>query len=188
MSGWTGLLPTLVFVETVGLAVPVTAGAWLLQRRTGGCFGRSVRLSLAGWVGLHSLGVAVLWGLGAGAAQAGTLLVAGFVAVLLLGLLPLAVGQRLIERRGVDSGTALRYASYGWPPALALSFGSFFAPSLVLPGGFADGHLLSVGGPRLCLLGVCGVSTLAVLTIGLLTVVVFLCPGPFGLMVARRIE
>ncbi|MFB6221299.1 MAG: hypothetical protein ABEH90_07650 [Halolamina sp.] len=188
MSDWTGLLPALVFAETVGLAVPVTAAALLHQRRTGGCFGRSVRRSLAGWVVLHSLGAVALWWLGAGVARAGTAFVGGLVAALLLGLLPLAVGQRLVERRGADSGTALRYAAYGWPPALALSYGSFFAPSLVLPGGFGHNHLLAVGGPGVCLLGFCGVSPVAVLTSVLLVVVVFLCPGPFGLMVADHVN
>lgn len=186
MSDWTGLLPAFAFAESVGLAVPVTVSAWLLQRWTGGCFGQSVRRSFVGWLGVHSLGAAALWWVGLSAPAAGTLFVAGFLSALLLGVLPLAVGQRLLERRGAPAGTALRYTTYGWPFALAIALAAFFTPSLFRPGTLGQYHVLALGGPQFCLLGFCGIDVLSAVTIGLLAAVVVLCPGPFGLMVAKR--
>jgi len=186
MSDWTGLLPAFVVAESLGLAAPVALSAWLRQRWGGDCFGRGVRRSLAGWLGLHSVGAAALWWLGAGAALAGTVFVAGFLSALLLGVLPLAVGQRLLQRRGAPSGTALRYTTYGWPVALGIACVAFFAPSLFLPGSLGQGHVLALGGPTVCLAGFCGVDVLSLVTVGLLAAVVVLCPGPFGLIVAAR--
>jgi hypothetical protein len=188
MSDWAGLLPAFAFAESVGLAVPVTLAAWLGQRWNGGCFGTLVRRSFAGWLGLHSLGAVALWWAGLSAPAAGTLFVAGFLSALLLGVLPLAVGQRLLQRRGAPSGTALRYATYGWPPALTIACAAFFAPSLARPGALGQYHVLALGGPEFCLLGFCGIGVLSAVTVGLLAAVVVLCPGPFGLMVAERIE
>lgn len=187
MSDWSGLLPAFVFVETVGLALPVALGAWLGQWGRGGCFGRKIRLALAGWVGLHSLGAVALVWLGAGVPRAATVLVAGPVAALVLGLVPLGIGQRLLQRRGAPPSIALQYTSYGWPPVLALAFGSFFLPGLARGDALGAGHLLSVGGPRFCLVGFCGLSLLGVGTSALLAAVVLLCPAPLGRLIADRV-
>ncbi len=186
MSDWSGLLPAFTFAESVGLAVPVALSAWLLQRWTGGCFGQSVRRSFVGWLSVHSLGAAALWWAGLSAPAAGTVFVAGFLSALLLGVLPLAVGQRLLQRRGAPSGTGLRYTTHGWPLALAIAWATFFAPSLFRPGTLGQTHVLALGGPQFCLLGFCGVDVLSAVTVALLAGVVVLCPGPFGLMVAER--
>lgn len=186
-SDWIGLLPAFVFAETVGLALPVALCAWLWQSGRGGCFSRKMRRVLAGWVVLHSLAAASLWWVGTGTARAAAVLVAGPVAALLLGLLPLAVGQRLLQRRGVPASTALQYASYGWPPVLVIAFGSVFLPGLVSNASLGAGHLLSVGGPRFCLAGFCGLPLLGVATSALLAAVVVLCPGPLGFVIAERL-
>lgn len=186
MSELAGLLPAFVAVESLGLAVPVALSAWLLQRRTGDYVGRSVRRSLAGWLGLHSVGAAGLWWAGFGPALAGAVFVAGFLSALTLGVLPLAVGQRLLQRRGAPSGTALRYTTYGWPPAVAIACIAFFTPALFRPGSLGQGHVLAIGGPQICLLGFCGLDVLSLATVALLATVVVLCPGPFGLMLAAE--
>ncbi len=186
-SDWTGLLPAFVFAETVGLALPVALCAWLWQFGRGGCFSRKMRRVLAGWVVLHSLGAAALWWIGAGTARAATVLVAGPVAALLLGLLPLAIGQRLLQRRGVPASRALQHTSLGWPPVLALAFGSVFLPAVVNDTSLDAGHLLAVGGPRLCLAGFCGLPLLGVATSALLAAVVVLCPGPVGFLIGDRL-
>jgi len=188
MSDWAGLLPVFVVASTVGLAAPVAVSAWLLDWRRGGCFGQSVRQSLAGWAVLHSVAAVALLGFGAPPGLAVTVLVAGLLAALLLGLVPLRIGQRLFERRGVQPEASLRYTTYGWLPALALTCGAFFAPSLALPGSIGQGHILSVGGPQVCLLGFCGVSVVTLLMVGLLGAVVYVCPAPFGLLVAEYLE
>lgn len=186
MSNWTGLLPAFVFVESVGLAIPVALSAWLLHWRAGDCFGRGVRWSFAVWLGVHSLGATAVWWVGFSTAVAGTVLLAGFLSALLLGVLPLAVGQRLLQRRGAPSGTALRYTTYGWPPAVTIASLAFFTPSLFRAGTLGQNHVLSIGGPQVCLLGFCGIDVLSVVTVALLAAVVVLCPGPFGLMLAKR--
>ena len=188
MSDWTGLLPVFVVAETVGLAAPVAVSAWLLDWRHGGCFGHYVRRSLAGWAVLHSVAAVSLVGFGAPVALAATVLVTGLLAALLFGLVPLGVGQRLFERRGVQPEAGLRYTTYGWLPALTITCAAFFAPSLVQPGGLGQGHILSAGGPSVCLLGFCGVSVVTTLTVALFGAVVYICPAPFGLLVAEYLE
>jgi uncharacterized protein (DUF58 family) len=87
--------------------------AWLHHRYSSGCFGQAVRRSLAGWTLLHSVAAVTLLGVGARTGMAAALLVAGLLTALLLGLLPLGVGQRLFERRGVPAEASLRYTTYG---------------------------------------------------------------------------
>jgi hypothetical protein len=188
MSDWAGLLPAFVVAETVGLAAPVAVTAWVLHWRRGGCFGHSVRQSLAMWALFHSVAALTLLGIGAPPGLVVTVLVAGLLSALLLGLVPLGIGQRLFERRGVQSEVGLRYTTYGWLPALTLSCVAFFTPSLVQAGGIGQGHILSVGGPRVCLLGFCGVSAVTLLMVGLLGTLIYICPAPFGLLVAEYLE
>lgn len=188
MSDWAGLLPAFVVAETVGLAAPVAVAAWVLYWRRGGCFGHAVRQSLGMWALLHSVAALTLLGIGAPPGLVVTVLVAGLLSALLLGLVPLGIGQRLFERRGVESEVGLRYTTYGWLPALTLGCIAFFTPSVAQPGGVGQGHILSIGGPQVCLLGFCGISVVTLLMVGLLGALVYICPAPFGLLIVEYLE
>ena len=176
----TGLLPAVVFVLTVGVSTLTTVGARLLARR------RTFTFSLAasfGTVGaLYLVGVGVVWWLTGGGALWGLaagLVAAGAVAFVLLGVIPLFVGRRLVCRvRDVDPEPALRLATTGWPVAMLVVFGLFVAP-----GGLRSGHLLDLGGPRICLVGFCGISLPLLVTVACAGLVALLGPGLVGLAV-----
>lgn len=168
-----------VFVETVGLAAPVTASAQLLARQRDTTFAAGLRTALLGWLGLYFVGVAALWGAGIGTARTPLLLVAGAVAVLGLGVLPLAVGRWLVQRsHRVDDDTALRLTAAGWPLTMTVAFIGFFTPR--------SGHVLHLGEPTRCLLGFCGVSVASVLAVAVLGVGAAVGPGVVGVVQAGK--
>ena len=125
------IVAVFVFVLTVGIAVPVTLGAHLSHRNGNGSFGSALRAALFVASLLYLVGIVVVWSIAGGGSLwgvAATLLVAGFVALIVLMVVPLLVGQHVIRRaRHVDSETALRFATYGWPIAMFAVFGIFVA-------------------------------------------------------------
>ncbi|MFB6174303.1 MAG: hypothetical protein ABEI39_06645 [Halobacteriales archaeon] len=173
----TGLFPVLVFVLTAGVASLATAGACLLAR--GRSFGTALGLALRAVGALYLAGTGVVWWLASGIGLwevAATLLVAGGAALVLSVALPLLVGRAILRRTaGVAPDTALRFAAYGWVVAMVVAFGIFVAP-----GGFAGGDLLSLGGPRICFAGFCGISLPLVAGAALATAVGVLGPGLVG--------
>jgi hypothetical protein len=177
----TGLLPVLVFVLTVGVSTLVALGAHL-GHRAGDPFASALEDALRAVGALYLVGVAGVWAAAGGGSLwgvAAALLLAGVAALLAFVLLPLAVGQWLVRRaRGVDSESALRLTTAGWPVAMLVTFGVFVAP-----GGLAGGHLLHLGGPRACLVGFCGVAVSLVAAVVLEAVVAVVGPGVVGLAI-----
>ena len=175
----TGLVPILAFVLTVGVAVPVTAGAHLRSRNRP--FDAALRTAVLAVFGVYLVGVAAVWAVAGGVQLwevAAALLLAGAVALVVLTVLPLLVG-RLIVRRvgGIAPETAFRFATYGWLVAAFVVFGVFVAP-----GGIAGGHLLDLEGSRVCLAGFCGIAVSLVAAALLELVVAVLGPGVVGLL------
>lgn len=184
VADWTGLLPMLAFVLTVGASGPVALAAHLLYRAGGRPFARVLRISLLEAGLFYLLGVSVLWSVGLGISRTVTLLVVGAVASVVLVILPLLVGRRVVRTvAGVDSETALRHATYGWPLAMLAVFGIF-----VLPGGIDRVTFFHVGGVETCLLGFCGLSAGSVALVLLQSFVAFLGPGLLGVVASGRIE
>lgn len=67
---------------------------------------------------------------------------------------PLVAGRRLVRLvANADPETALRTATYCWPPAMVVVFGLF-----VSPGGAGRVTFFHLGGSESCLLGFRGVS------------------------------
>jgi hypothetical protein len=180
-----GLVPVAVFVLTVGVAVPVTLGSHLFYRAGETGFTAALRAALAEAAGLYLVGVLVVWSIAGGVGLweiPVTLLVAGALALVVLGVVPLAVGRRLVRRFGaVDGETALRFATYGWPVAMLAVFGVFVAP-----GGVVRGDLLSLGGERACLAGFCGVSVSLIGAVALEAFVAVFGPGAVGVVLSAR--
>lgn len=176
----TGLVPVTAFVLTVGVSVPVTLGTHLSYRNGGGSFGAALRAAFAEAGLLYLVGVGVVWAVAGGLPLwevAATLCLAGVFAVTVLAALPLFVGRRLVERVAeVDSETALRYATDGWPVATLAAFTIFVAP-----GGLFEGTLLALGGERTCLAGFCGISRSLLAAVLLELLVAVLGPGVVGL-------
>jgi hypothetical protein len=176
----TGLLSPFVFVLTGGVSTLTAVGARLLGREQE--FVRAVAASFSTVGALYLAGVGVVWLVAGGGTLWGLasgLVAAGLVAFVLLGVLPLAVGRRLVRRaHDVDSETALRLTTAGWPVAMLIVFGVFVAP-----GGVSGGHLLSLDGPRTCLGGFCGVSLHLVGAVSLSALVAVFGPGLVGLAV-----
>ena len=174
-----GLLPIFVLAVTVGVATVVTLGAHLLWREWDRPFHFVLQRAFFA-AGLFYLGVAVVvWAVAGGSSMwevAATILVTGVVAAVVLWTLPLVVGQRFVARvQQVDSETALRFATYGWPIAMLVVAGLFVAP-----GGPTDGHLFSLGGPQMCLAGFCGISRAVAVVVGLEFAVALVGPGLVG--------
>lgn len=176
-----GLIPVLVFVLTVGIAVPVTLGSHLIYRSGEGTFGSALRIALVEASGLYLVGTIVIWAIAGGFELweiPVTLLVTGALAPIVLMVFPLMVGQRFVQHfRAVDRDTALRFATYGWPITILVVFGIFIAP-----GGLVHGDLLSLGGERICLAGFCGISVSFAVAVILEVVVTVLGPGIVGLV------
>lgn len=177
----TGLIPVLVFVLTVGIAVPVTLGSHLIYRNGNGAFGSALRIALLEASVLYLVGILVIWAIAGGLELwelTITLLVTGALALIVLMVFPLMAGQRIVQHfRAVDRETALRFATYGWPITMLVVFGIFIAP-----GGLVHGDLLSLGGERICLAGFCGISISLAMAVILEVVVAVLGPGIVGLV------
>lgn len=176
----TGLVPVLTFVLTVGIAVPVTLSAHLFHRTGTGSFDSALRVALFEAGLLYLVGVVVIWAIAGGISLwevPATLLVTGFVALIVLVLLPLTVGRRVVRRaRPVDPETALRFATYGWSLAMLTVFGIFVAYRVLTHDPFHPGS------EQLCLVGFCGivVSFAAAVVVELLVAV--FGPAVFGLI------
>lgn len=171
----TGLLPTLAFVLTVGVSLPVALGARSFARADAP-FSAALWSATLEAAALYLVGVLAAWAIAGAWTVAATLAAVGLAAAVLLVALPILAGQRLLRRlTAADSETALRYATYGWPAAMAVAFGVFVAP-----GGFDGGHLLDLGGARTCLAGFCGISVPLLLTLCFEFLVVALGPGFLG--------
>lgn len=120
--------------------------------------------------------MAAVWYVAGGVALwevAAALVAAGLVAFAVLAAVPIALGWRLVGLvRGVDPDTALRRVTAGWVVSSFAVFGIFVAP-----GGLSRGHLLSLGGPRVCLAGFCGVAVSLLGAVLLELAVAVLGPG-----------
>ncbi|SEK31773.1 hypothetical protein [Haloferax larsenii] len=181
----TGLLPVFVFVVTAGVATLVTLGAYLSWRRGSRSFSAGLRRSLLGVSLLYLVGTAVVWAVAGGGSLwgvAAALVASGVAAFVVLWTAPLLLGQYLVRRlRGVDSETALRQVTYGWPVAMLVVFGLFVAP-----GGPTSGHLLHLDGATTCLAGFCGLSVLLLVAVALELVVAVVGPGLVGLVLTSQ--
>lgn len=184
----TGLIPVLAFVLTLGISVPVTLSAHLFYSKGADSFGRALRVAVLEAVLLYLVGVIVVWSIAGGGLDMelwripATLVVTGVAALLLLVALPLVVGQQLVRRlRDVDSETALRYTTYGWPITMLVVFGIFIAP-----GGPGNGHLFHLEGAQICLAGFCGILVPFAAAVLLELLVTIFGPGLFGLLIATR--
>jgi len=177
----TGLVPAFVFVLTVGIAVPVTVGSHLIYRNGNEAFSSTLRGAFLGAGVLYLVGSLVVWVVAGGIGLweiPVTLLVVGVVALIVLMVLPLMVGQRVVQQfQGADRGTALRFATYGWAITMFVVFGIFLAP-----GGVVHGNILSLGGERVCLVGFCGISVSFAGAVILEAFVALLGPGGTGLV------
>lgn len=176
----TGLIPVLAFVLTVGISVPVTLAAHLLYQSGTRSFGKGLRVALLEAGLLYLVGVVVVWAIAGGGLDIElweipiTLIVTGVGVLFVLTALPLAVGRNLIQRfEGVDSETALRYATYGWPLALLVVFGIFIVP---------DGRFYG----RFCLAGFCGLAGSSALAVLVEAVVAVFGPGLIGLLLVPQ--
>ena len=174
----TGLIPVFVFVLTLGIAIPVTLASHMIHRTGNGAFRSALRIALLEASGLYLVGVIVIWAIAGGLELweiPVTLLVTGVLALVVLIIFPLLVGQRIVSHfRAVDREAALRFATYGWPLTMAV-FGIFIAP-----GGLVHGDLLSLGGYRICLAGFCGISLTLVIALLLEFIVALFGPGLVG--------
>lgn len=180
-----GSLTVLVFLLTVGFSALTALGAWLSNRVTAAPFALSLKSAFGTVAGLYLVGVGIVWfvtGAGALWGLATALVAVGVSAFVLLGILPLLVGQRLIARlRGVDAETALRLVTIGWPVAMLAVFGLFIAP-----GGVHESNLLDLGRPRVCLAGFCGVSLPLVVAVSVSALVAVFGPAAVGLALSGR--
>ena len=184
MAAWTGLLPALAFVLTVGFSASTTLAAQLLYRVGGRPFGSALRTALFGAGLFYLLGILVLRSIGVGDFRAATPLVVGAVASVALGILPLLAGRRVVRTvTDVESETALRRAAYGWPLATLAVFGAF-----VSPGGIDRVTFFHLGGAETCLVGFCGISVGSVALVVVAALVAFLGPGLLGVAVAGYVD
>lgn len=176
----TGLLPVFAFVLTVGISVPVAIAAHLTSGSQTQLFGRALRVSLLEAGLLYLVGVIVVWAIAGGGLNMElweiptTLVITGIMSLLVLAVLPLVVGQHLVQRlQAVDSETGLRYATYGWPIAMLAVFGIFVIP---------DGEIYGA----VCFAGFCGVAGSSAPAILLGALVAVLGPGVVGVLIAAR--
>jgi hypothetical protein len=179
----TGLVPATVFALTVGVSTPVAVGAHLLARTGNGTFGSALRTAVVGTGLLYLVGVGVVWAV-AGSLEAAdvaaTLVVAGAVAFAVVVAFPLFVGRKLVKyAAGVDSATALGYATTGLPVAALVVFAIFVAP-----GGLALNAIFGRGEKTVCLAGFCGVARGFAVAVFVQLVVALLGPGLVGLALA----
>ncbi len=177
----TGLLPVLAFVLTVGVAGGVRLGAALLHRQGVEGSARALAGATRAVAALYLVGVVALWGLTGFGSLWGlpaALITAGLGALALLVVVPLSVGEWLLRHgRGLRRDAAWGYAADGWVVAMILVFLVFVAP-----GGLAGGTILDLGGPRICLLGACGLSVPLLAAAALQVVLAVFGPGLFGLL------
>lgn len=175
----TGLIPVLAFVLTVGVAAPVTLAAHLRSHDGRRPFAAALRTAILAIGVVYLVGVVAVWAVAGGLPLwevAAALVAAGVAALVVLVVLPLLVGRWLVgHTRHVDPETASRFAAYGWAVAMLVVFGIFVAP-----GGFGRGHLLDLGGERVCLVGFCGIAVSLVAAVLLELVVAVLGPGIVG--------
>jgi len=178
----TGLIPVFAFVLTVGAAISVTLGAVLYHRIRSNSFRSALRTAFLVASGFYIVGVIPVWFLAGGASVwevPAVLITTAVIALIVLMILPLMLGQRLIQKvRGIDSETALRFSTYGWPVAMFIVFGIFIAP-----GGVVGGDLFNLGGNRVCLAGFCGIAVSLAAVVILELVVAVLGPGIIGLAI-----
>lgn len=176
-----GLLPVFVFVLTVGISVPVAMGAFLFAGRGQRPFAAALRAALIEAGSLYLVGILVVWAIAGGPEVwevAVTLLLSGIIAFGGLMVLPLLIGQLIVQRlRSVDDQRALRVTTTGWPLAMLGVFGIFIAP-----GGLTSGDLFSLSGPSTCLAGFCGISIPFAIGAGLAATVAVLGPGFIGVV------
>jgi hypothetical protein len=173
----SGLLPIFVFSVTVGVSVSTALIAVVRSRAVGGPFDAVLRTAVLTTSVLYLVGTVAVWVvLGTPWTVPATLVVAGVATLVVSVALPLAVGRGVIRRaRGVDAGTALRFATYGWPVAMLVAFGVFVAP-----GGVGHGHLFDLEGARICLVGFCGIAVPLLAAMLVELVVVLVGPGAVG--------
>lgn len=180
----TGLIPVLAFVLTVGISVPVTLTAALLYDSGVRPFHRGLQVAIFEAGLLYLVGVGVVWTIAGSGLNLelweipATLIVTGVAALLVLTLLPMAIGQRLIEHlRDVDTESAVRFTTYGWPITMIVVFGIFITPRT---------HLFALDGPQICLGGFCGISVWLGLAVLLEIVVAGFGPGLVGLLISTH--
>lgn len=178
----SGLIPVLAFVLTVGISVPVTLAAHLYFHERAQPFHIGLRRAVFGTGFLYLIGVGVVWVIAGDGLSLefwelpATLVLTGGISLIILTALPLVIGQRLLRNTNhLDSDTALRYTTYGWPVAMIVVFGIFIAPG---------GHLLNLEGPQRCLAGFCGISTWLVWALLFEILVALLGPGLVGMLIS----
>lgn len=175
----TGLLPVFVFVLTVGISVPVAVGAFVFAGWTREPFEEALQAALVVAAGLYLVGTLAVWAIAGWPGMWGvamTLLLTGVIAFGGLMVIPLLLGQLLVQRvRPVDDQRALRVTTIGWPFAMLGVFLIFFAP-----GGLAGGDFFSLSGPSTCAAGFCGISVPFAIAVGLAAAVAIFGPGIIG--------
>lgn len=172
------LVVPFVLALTVGVSAPTALGAHLSHRSGGVPFDAALRGALSAVAGAYLVGVGVVWAVAGGPAWGvpAALLAAGALDLLVGAALPLVIGRQVVRfGTGADRTTALRFAAYGWPLAMAVAFGVFVAP-----GGTGGGDLLSLGGPTVCLVGFCGVPAALAAAVALELLVILVGPGLLG--------
>lgn len=181
----TGLIPVLIFVVTVGISVPVTLTAHLMYRNEVRSFGSALRVALLEVGLLYLVGVGVIWSIAGSGPLWGVpaaLIVVGVGTLLGLVMVPLIAGQNVIKHFGkVDSETALRYTTYGWPVAMLAVFGLFVAP-----GGLTQGHLFHLEGAQICVVGFCGIIVSFAAAVLLEAFIAVFGPGLIGILLVSQ--
>lgn len=184
----TGLISVLVFVLTVGWSVPVAIAAGLLHQHGVAPFGRIMRIVVLEAGLLYLVGVGVVWAIAGNGVDPrlweipATLIASGIGALLLLTALPLGLGSWIVTKvQNVDSETALRFTTYGWPVAMVIVFGLFIAP-----GGLSRGHLFELAGVQICVAGFCGISLTFAVALILEAIIAVLLPGLIGIVLISR--
>lgn len=174
-----GLIPILAFVITIGIPVSVALTAHQFHRNRDGSFILTLRAAILEASLLYIVSIFVIWSIAGGGSLWGTvaaLFVIGLAALVVLMVVPLLVGQQIIQRLGdTDPETALSYATYGWQIALTIVFGIFIAP-----GGLTHGHLFHLNSETICLAGHCGIGIWLAMAVCLKLVVAVLGPGLLG--------
>jgi hypothetical protein len=177
-----GLISVYAFVLTLGISVPTTLLAMLFHHRSNVLFRQSLQTALVGTGSFYLIGVAVVWAVTGPGSLWGVvtaLLVTGLAATVILVALPLTAGKRLFQYvQPADSEVALRYTTYGWPFAMLVIFGIFFAP-----GGVTQGHLFHLGGVTMCVTGFCGIPVSLAATVVTEFVIALLGSGLFGILI-----
>lgn len=176
-----GLISAFAFVVTVGIPISIAASALLYNHYREGSMRDGLCVAVVEAALLYTVGIYVIWTITGDGSLWGTataLAVVGALALVFLLVVPLLIGQRIVERvKNVDSDTALRAVVAGWPIAMIIVFGVFIAP-----GGLTTGHIFDIEGPRTCLAGHCGIAIGLIAVTLVEAVVAFLGPGVAGLL------